>query len=43
MMGGAIDWQALPVVAELYGITDIQQLIDDLVTIRNHQQKQTRN
>lgn len=33
-MGGLIDWAALPVVAEMYGITDVDSLVRDLVTIR---------
>ncbi len=36
LMGG-IDWAALPVVAELMGITDIEALIADLATIRDWQ------
>jgi hypothetical protein len=35
MMGGSIDWQALPVVAELLGFDDIEQLINGLLTIRD--------
>jgi hypothetical protein len=38
-IGGVIDWQGLPVVAELFGITDIEQLIFDLITIRENQNK----
>lgn len=33
-MGGAIDWQALPLVAEMFGIEDIEILIAQLVAIR---------
>lgn len=38
LMGG-IDWAALPVVAELYGITDIDLLIHQLVAIRDSQRE----
>jgi len=34
-MGGEIDWQALPVVAELIGFDDIERLVDGLLTIRD--------
>lgn len=36
---GGIDWSALPVVAELYGITDIDILIHQLVAIRDAQRE----
>jgi hypothetical protein len=36
LMGG-IDWTAVPVVAELMGIKDIEALIADLATIRDWQ------
>jgi hypothetical protein len=38
LMGG-IDWAALPVIAELYGITDIDILIHQLVAIRDSQRE----
>lgn len=34
---GGIDWSALPIVTELLGIEDVEQLIRDLVTIRSFQ------
>jgi hypothetical protein len=34
MMGG-IDWAALPIVCELLGVTDVERLIDQLITIRD--------
>jgi hypothetical protein len=34
-MGGTIDWSALPIVCERYGISDVEQLLDDLVLIRS--------
>jgi hypothetical protein len=39
-MGGTIEWQALPIVAEMYGIADVEQLICDLVTIREFDKDQ---
>lgn len=33
---GGLDWQALPLVAELIGVEDIEQLVADLVVIRDH-------
>lgn len=33
-MEGKIDWSALPVVVELLGIIDIEQLLSDLMVIR---------
>lgn len=38
VMGG-IDWAALPVVAELFGISDIDLLIHQLVAIRDWQRE----
>lgn len=37
-MGGAIDWHALPIVAELLGVDDIDLLVRGLVQIRDWQQ-----
>jgi hypothetical protein len=34
MMRG-IDWAALPVVTELLGVDDVEQLIEHLLLIRN--------
>lgn len=36
-MGGTLDWNALPVVADLFGIDDIEGLINRLATIRDWQ------
>jgi hypothetical protein len=36
LMGG-IDWVALPIVVELLGIEDVEQLIHNLACIRNQQ------
>jgi hypothetical protein len=35
-MGGEIEWSALPVVVELLGVADVEVLIAQLVTIRDH-------
>jgi len=37
MMGGQIDWSALPIVAEMLGISDIEQFILHLLTIKSFQ------
>lgn len=34
MMGG-LDWNALPVIADLLGVEDMELLINQLVVIRN--------
>lgn len=39
LMGGRIDWAALPVVCELYGIRDPDTFIAQLVAIREHVRK----
>jgi hypothetical protein len=39
-MGGCIDWQALPVVAELAGIEDIETFVAQLAAIRDWQRAQ---
>lgn len=36
---GGIDWAALPVVAEMLGVNDIEALIADLVAIRGFQNR----
>lgn len=40
---GGLDWHALPVVAEMLGITDIEALLLDLTTIRDTQRQTDRN
>lgn len=35
-MGGQIDWSALPVIVELYGIDDVGVFIAKLDAIREH-------
>lgn len=39
-MDGQIDWPALPMVADLIGITDLEWLVASLVAIRTHQQRE---
>lgn len=34
--GGSIDWSGLPVVAELLGVDDIEDLIERLMIIKLH-------
>jgi len=36
MMEG-IDWQAIPIVTELFGIKDVESFITQLLTIRKYQ------
>lgn len=36
LMGGVIDWAALPVVVEMFGVDDVDSLVRDLVTIREY-------
>lgn len=31
---GGLDWAALPVIAEMLGVTDVERLINQLLTIR---------
>lgn len=39
-MGGRLDYQALPVLVEYYGVTDVELLLDELLAIRDHQDRQ---
>lgn len=39
-MGGEIDWNALPVVAEIFGIDDIESLVFQLVEIREFNRRE---
>jgi hypothetical protein len=34
---GGIDWNGLPLVCEMFGIEDVEQLVRDLVTVRDFQ------
>lgn len=40
MMEGAIDWAALPVIAEMFGIDDIEGFILQLTLIRDSKREQ---
>ena len=35
-MGGQIDWAALPIIVELYGVCDVDLFIAQLDAIREH-------
>ena len=35
-MDGGIDWAALPVLVEIYGVDDIEVLLAELLSIRSH-------
>ena len=36
-MGGTLDWTALPVIAEMIGVEDIELLVQRLAAIRTWQ------
>lgn len=36
-MGGALDWAAIPMVAEMLGADDVERLVVELVAIRDFQ------
>lgn len=40
---GGIDWSALPIVAEIIGITDMEELVEQLVEIRAWNRNQGSN
>lgn len=37
---GGIDWAALPIVVEMLGIEDVDRLVRQLVTIREHRKQE---
>lgn len=39
-MGGAIDWPGVPMLAEVLGISDLEQLVHDLAQIREARRPQ---
>ena len=43
MMGAQVDWAALPIIAELLGVPDIEQLVDDVLCINEHMTRQNSN
>ena len=36
MMNGALDWNALPIVCDLFGVKDPDIFIHELLAIRDH-------
>jgi hypothetical protein len=34
MMGGAVDFAALPIICEMLGIEDVEMLVQQLIVIR---------
>lgn len=38
---GGIEWAALPLVVEMFGIEDVETFVRQLVTIRDEQQKRS--
>lgn len=38
-MGGQIDGSLLPILADIYGVEDIEMLFRHLIVIRNHRQR----
>ncbi len=40
MMGAEIDWTALPIVCEVFGIRDVEEMIACLVVIRDREAEQ---
>lgn len=40
LLGGAVDWVGLPIVAELLGVVDLELLIRQMVLIREFKQQQ---
>lgn len=36
MMGGQIDYTALPIMCEMVGVVDVEGLINQLITIRDN-------
>ncbi len=41
MMGGCLDWHALPLVVEIFGIDDVETFVQQLIAIRDFQRKQS--
>lgn len=40
---GGLDWAALPIVAEIIGVIDIEHLIVELIAIREFQNRKNEN
>jgi len=43
MMDGQIDWAALPLLVEVYGVDDIEILLAELMAIRKHARMMAEN
>lgn len=41
-MQGAIDWAAIPIICDMFGIEDPEQFVYDLVIIRDHMTKEAK-
>jgi hypothetical protein len=39
LMGGEIDWAAIPILCPMFGITDVELFVVQLTTLRNHMQE----
>ncbi|MBK8916490.1 MAG: hypothetical protein IPM64_18135 [Phycisphaerales bacterium] len=40
MMGGEVNWIALPVIAEMFGVVDVECFLARLIALRDHMQRQ---
>lgn len=40
LMGGEINWAALPLIVELLGVDDVRMFVLHLTVIRNHEARQ---
>lgn len=38
-MGGKLNWTALPVIVEMFGIEDVEAFVRELAVIREHQNR----
>lgn len=41
-MGRTLDWNALPILAEIYGVSDVEALIAQLVVMRDFEWPKSR-
>lgn len=41
-MGGSLDWAAIPIIAEMFGVIDVESLILQVVAIRTWQTEQNK-
>lgn len=42
-MGGQVDWSALPLLCELFGINDVEQFIVEVLVVRDFMTRQHGN